>query len=288
MSDSNPIGFIGLGAMGYGMARNVLKRGHAVLAYDVNQAPLTELTQHGARAANGVAAIGASCTTVMVMVVSGEQVNAVINPRDGLLSTMTSGTILVHSTIALSELRAIAEQAEQVGVTVIDCPVSGGAQGANEGTLTMLCGGDRAAFDEKKPLLDAVASNVAHLGPLGAGMVGKLANNLILGVNRLAIGEAFAMAKKAGLPLDSLFQAIVTCSADSRQLRALEGVLLRGDYPQRTFHGVKDLTAAVDSGRAVDQAMPVTALTRELYQMIDAKAGGLSGSDEVIRYVLEN
>jgi 3-hydroxyisobutyrate dehydrogenase-like beta-hydroxyacid dehydrogenase len=194
---------------------------------------------------------------------------------------------MVCSTIALSELLAIAERARARGVTVVDCPVSGGVSGADAGTLTLLCGGDAAAIEAQRPLLDAVGANVFHMGPLGAGLVAKVANNLIIGVGRLAIGEAFAMAKQAGVPLDRLYHTLRTCTADSWILRSLEGAILRGEYPPATFLGLKDLTAAVESGRAVHQAMPVTSLARELYQLIDAKLGGLHGSNEVLRFYLD-
>jgi 3-hydroxyisobutyrate dehydrogenase-like beta-hydroxyacid dehydrogenase len=223
----------------------------------------------------------------MVMVVSGAQVETVLDGRDGLLDTMTGGTVMVCSTIALSELMSIAERARARGVTVLDCPVSGGVGGAAAGTLTLLCGGEAAALEAERPVLESVSANIVHLGPLGAGLVGKVANNLIIGVGRLAIGEAFAMAKQAGVPLDRLYHALRTCTADSQMLRSLEGAILRGEYPPATFLGLKDLTAAVESGRSVRQAMPVTSLARELYQLIDAKLGGLHGSNEVLRYYLE-
>ncbi|MFT5393149.1 MAG: 3-hydroxyisobutyrate dehydrogenase [Gammaproteobacteria bacterium] len=287
MAQMGTVGFVGLGEMGYGMARNLVEKGHDVLALDVREQPLQRIVQQGARQAGSPAEIGAECQQVMVMVVNGEQADAVINGVDGLLSTMSSGVIMVHSTIALSELRRLAESAAARGVTVIDCPVSGGVIGADEGTLTILCGGDLAAFEANRPLLDAVAGHVVHLGPLGAGLVGKLANNLILGIGRLAIGEAFGMAQKAGLSTEALYKTLITCTADSKQLRSLEGAILRGEYPQATFHGVKDLSAAVDSARTVQQAMPVTALTREMYALIDEKLDGLNGSNEVLRYFLE-
>ena len=282
MTDS-PIGFVGLGEMGYGMARNLVENGHDVLAFELAEQPLERLKQQGGRRAADLAEVGATCRSVMVMVVSGQQVHDVVT---SLLTTMNEGAILVHSTIALSELRPVAAAAAARGVTVIDAPVSGGVSGAETGSLTMLCGGDETVFSAHRHLLDAMASNIPHLGPLGAGMVGKLANNLILGVGRLAIAEAFAMAQRAGLSMAALYETMVTCTADSRQLRGLEGALLRDAYPPRTFHGLKDLSAAVDSGRAVGQAMPVTSLVRELYALIDDKEGGLGGSDEVIRYVL--
>jgi 3-hydroxyisobutyrate dehydrogenase len=281
------VGFIGLGQMGFGMAGNLLKAGHDVLAYDVATEPLTRFVALGGRAARHPSQIGAECRSVVVMVVSGEQVAAVVSGRDGLLDTMTTGTIIVSSTIALSELLPIAERARTRGVTVIDCPVSGGVTGAAQGTLTMLCGGDDAVLDAERPILSAMSANVFHLGPLGAGLVGKLANNLVIGVGRLAVGEAFAMARQAGVPLDRLYRTLRTCTADSWMLKSLEGAILHGEYPAATFLGLKDLTAAVESGRSVGQAMPVTSLARELYQLIDSKLGGLHGSNEVLRYYLE-
>ena len=282
------VGFIGLGQMGFGMAANLLKAGHDVHAYDVAAGPLARFAALGGRAAGSPAEIGAACESAMVMVVDGQQVDAVLSGADGLLGTMKGGaTVMVCSTISLSELTPIADKARARGVTVLDCPVSGGVTGANAGTLTLLCGGDAAAIEAQRPVLDAVSDNVFHLGPLGAGLVGKLANNLIIGVGRLAIGEAFAMAKQAGVPLDRLYSTLRTCTADSWMLRSLEGAILRGEYPSATFLGLKDLTAAVESGHSVHQAMPVTSLARELYQLIDAKLGGLHGSNEVLRYYLD-
>jgi 3-hydroxyisobutyrate dehydrogenase len=281
------VGFIGLGQMGFGMAGNLLKAGHDVLAYDVAPGPLARFVERGGRAARHPAEVGAGCRSVMVMVVDGAQVAAVVGGRGGLLDTMTGGTVMVCSTIALSELLPVAERARARGVTVIDCPVSGGVTGAEAGTLTMLCGGEEAAIEAQRPFLAAVSANIFHLGPLGAGLVGKVANNLIIGIGRLAVGEAFGMAKRAGVPLDRLYHTLRTCTADSWMLRSLEGAILRGEYPPATFLGLKDLTAALESGRSVHQAMPVTALARELHQLIDDKLGGLHGTNEVLRYYLE-
>ncbi|ETW99193.1 MAG: hypothetical protein ETSY1_15960, partial [Candidatus Entotheonella factor] len=229
--NTGTVGFIGLGNMGFGMARNLVVKGYDVMAYDLAPEPLERLVQQGARRAESVVQIGQTCERVMVMVVNGAQVEAVVSGEHGLLQTMGSGVIIVHSTIALSELRRVAVQAEARGIQVIDCPVSGGVEGAAEGTLTILSGGDASVFEAQRPLLDAVAANVTHLGPLGAGLIGKLANNLILGVGRLAIAEAFGMAKKAGLSTEALYHTMITCTADSKQLRSLEGALLRGEYP---------------------------------------------------------
>ena len=199
------------------MARNVVSRGHDVLAFDVRERPLQQLVQQGGRCAKSLTEIGASCEHVLVMVVNGEQVKAVLADDGVLLDTIRVGIVVVHATIALSGLRRSADIAKISGVTLIDCPVSGGAVGAHDGTLTMLCGGDVRAFEQCRDPLEAVSSNITHLGPLGAGMVGELACNLILGVGRLAIGDAFAMARRAGLDTDTLYETLTTCTADSRQ-----------------------------------------------------------------------
>jgi 3-hydroxyisobutyrate dehydrogenase-like beta-hydroxyacid dehydrogenase len=274
--------------MGLGMARNLLAAGYDVLAYDVATAPLELFVAQGGRRASQVAQIGVECERVLLMVVNGAQVDNVVCGDQGLLQTMRRGTIMVCSTIALSELQRVATQALARGVHVIDCPVSGGVEGAAEGTLTILCGGDTAVVEAQQPLLKTLGSHVVHLGPLGAGLVGKLANNLIIGIGRLAVAEAMAMAQKAGVPLEALYRTLTTCTADSRMLRSLEGAILRGEYPDMTFHALKDLTAAVDSGRSVQQAMPLTNLSRELYQLADTKLGGLRGSTEVLRYFLDD
>lgn len=288
MTNASIVGFVGLGQMGLGMARNLLAAGYDVLAYDVATAPLELFVAQGGRRASQVAQIGAECERVLLMVVNGAQVDNVVCGDQGLLQTMRRGTIMVCSTIALSELQRVATQALARGVHVIDCPVSGGVEGAAEGTLTILCGGDTAVVEAQQPLLETLGSHVVHLGPLGAGLVGKLANNLIIGIGRLAVAEAMAMAQKAGVPLETLYRTLTTCTADSRMLRSLEGAILRGEYPDMTFHALKDLTAAVDSGRSVQQAMPLTNLSRELYQLADTKLGGLHGSTEVLRYFLDD
>lgn len=287
MHTAETVGFIGLGQMGFGMARNLVVAGFDVLAYDVSPQPLERFVAQGGRRARDVAQVGNACRRIMLMVVNGAQVEAAVCGDGGLLQTMSGGTVMVCSTIALSELQRVAERAAARGVQVIDCPVSGGEVGAAEGTLTVLCGGEADVVQTQRPLLEVIGSNVVHLGPLGAGLVGKLANNLIIGIGRLAIAEAMAMAQQAGIPLEALYRTLTTCTADSRLLRGLEGPILRGEYPQATFHGLKDLTAAVDSGRSVHQAMPLTNLSRELYQLADSKLGGLRGSTEVLRYFLE-
>jgi 3-hydroxyisobutyrate dehydrogenase-like beta-hydroxyacid dehydrogenase len=288
MSNDHTIGFIGLGQMGLGMACNLISAGYDVLGYDVAEQPMERLVAKGGRRSRDVAQIGRECQRILVMVVSGDQVASVVCGDGGLLKTMKGGVIMVCSTIALSEFQPVAEQAAACGIEVIDCPVSGGEKGAVEGTLTILCGGDETIVASQRPLLDLLGSNVVYMGPSGAGLIGKLANNLIINVNRLAIAEAMAMAKKAGVSLEVLHRTLITCSADSRILRNLKAPILRGEYPTMTFHGLKDITAAADSGRAVKQAMPVTNLCREIYQLADDKLGGLCGSSEVLRYFLEN
>jgi 3-hydroxyisobutyrate dehydrogenase len=285
---SKTIGFIGLGQMGLGMALNLLTAGHDVLGHDTRDEPLQRLEAKGGRRATDPVQIGGQSDTVIVMVASGTQVFDVVCGPRGLLKTMQTGTILVCSTIGLSEFLDVEQQARARGISVLDCPVSGGELGANAGTLTMLCGGDEVLLDGLRPLLGACAKVIAHLGPVGSGLVGKQANNLIIGINRIAVAEAFALAQKANVPLDKLFRALTTCSADSWNLRAMEPQLLRNAYPTMTLHAIKDLTAALDSGRSLRQSMPLTSLSREIYQMADEKLGGMPGSTHILKFFLDD
>jgi 3-hydroxyisobutyrate dehydrogenase len=282
------VGFMGLGQMGFGMASNILAAGHDVLAYDTRDEPVQQLAAKGGRRAADPAQIGEQCDTAIVMVASGTQVFDVVCGPRGLSQSMKDGTIIVCSTIALAEFLEVEQRARDLGISVLDCPVSGGQKGADAGTLTMLCGGDETRLDALRPLLGTFSKEIAHLGPVGSGLVGKQANNLIIGINRLAVAEAFAMAKKANVPADKLFRALTTCSADSWNLRSMEAQLLRNEYPAMTLHAIKDLTAALDSGRTVHQAMPVTSLAREIYQLADEKLGGMPGSTHVLRYYLRS
>ena len=284
---SKTVGFIGLGQMGLGMALNLQAAGYGVVGLDTRDEPQQRLEAKGGRRASDPADIGATCDTVIVMVASGAQVFDVVCGQRGLMKTMQAGTIIVCSTIALSEFLDVEQRARVLGITVLDCPVSGGESGANAGTLTMLCGGDEARLDGLRPLLGACAKEIVHLGPAGSGLVGKQANNLIIGINRIAIAEAFAMAQKANVPIDKLFRALTTCSADSWNLRAMEAQLLRNEYPKMTLHAIKDLTAALDSGRTLRQSMPLTSLSREIYQMADERLGGMQGSTHILRFFLD-
>ncbi len=284
---SRTVGFIGLGQMGLGMACNLLAAGNDVLGHDTRDEPLQRLVVKGGRRATNPTQIGEQSDTVIAMVASGAQVLDVVCGSSGLLKTMKTGTILVCSTIALSEFLDVEQQARAHGVSMLDCPVSGGELGANAGSLTMLCGGDEARLDSLRPLLGSCAKVIAHLGPAGSGLIGKQANNLIIGINRIAVAEAFAMAQKANVPLDKLFRALTTCSADSWNLRAMEAQLLRNAYPTMTLHAIKDMTAALDSGRSLRQSMPLTSLTREIYQMADEKLRGMPGSTHILRFFLD-
>ena len=281
------IGFVGLGKMGMGMARNLLSAGYDVLAYDVVPQILDQFVSFGGRKALNPAQIGAECQSVMVMVVNGAQVDTVINGPEGLMQTMTSGTVMVCSTLTLNDFREIVRRSSCKGVAVIDTPVSGGVGGAEKATLSVLCGGEKAVLDSQMPILKVIGKQIHHLGPAGSGLVGKLANNLIIGIERIAISEAMALAKKAGVPLDVLYEAMKGSSADSFVLRTMEGPILTGKYPNVPSHAIKDIRAALESAQSVKQAMPLTSLAAEVYQLADEKLGGLKHSNEILRFFLE-
>jgi len=200
------IAFLGLGNMGGPMAANLVSAGHTVHGFD----PVTALKE--AAAAKGATVFDAAADAVTgadVVITSlpnGDIVNSVYAE---VVPAATSGALLIDtSTISVDDARAVNAKATERGLAQIDAPVSGGIKGATAGTLAFMVGGDEPAFERAKPVLDPLAGKMIHCGASGAGQAAKLCNNMVLAVQQIAIGEAFVLAEKLGLPAQSLFDVI--------------------------------------------------------------------------------
>jgi 3-hydroxyisobutyrate dehydrogenase-like beta-hydroxyacid dehydrogenase len=192
------VAWIGLGNMGLPMAANVLGAGHELAVFDVRADTVAELAGPSVRAATSAADAARDADVVDVVVLDGPQVEAVTIGPDGVLAGVAAGAVVaVHSTVLPSTVDAVARAAPP-GVTVLDAPVSGGVRGARAGTLCVMVGGPRDAFDHARPVLDAVGDLVLHLGDRGAGLAAKLARNLIGYVSMLGAQEGRALADAAG------------------------------------------------------------------------------------------
>ena len=195
------IAFLGLGNMGGPMAANLVSAGHTVHGFD----PVTALKE--AAATKGATVFDtAGADVVITSLPNGDIVKSVYAE---VVPAASSGALLIDtSTISVDDARAVNAQATERGLAQIDAPVSGGIKGATAGTLAFMVGGDEPAFERAKPVLDPLAGKMIHCGASGAGQAAKLCNNMVLAVQQIAIGEAFVLAEKLGLPAQSLFDVI--------------------------------------------------------------------------------
>src|SRR6266550_314860 len=279
------IGFIGIGVMGRPMALNLLKAGYniTIFARHPDKPEVQEVIQAGARLAPSSRAVAMASDIVITMLPNSPQVEEVVAGPNGILEGARKGLIIIDmSTIAPAVSRKLAQLASTHGAHLLDAPVSGGTQGAINGTLTIMVGGEREIFDQARPVLEAMGKkeNIFHVGPNGAGEIIKLVNNVLCGAIAAAIAESFVLGVKAGADVDTMAKIIGVSTGASWQLA--------NQFPLRAFNGSfqpgfmtdllhKDLGLALDL--AAEKTVPVamTALTRQMYEM--ARAAGYGHED---------
>ena len=212
------VGFIGLGEQGKPMAINIAKAaGFDLMVHDLRKEPVAELVALGAKGAGSPRAVGSHCDIIEVIVVDDAQVETVVLGDEGIVAGARSGSILaIHSTIRPATVRKIASACAARGIGVIDAPVSGGARGAQTRAICYMVGGDKELVDRCRPIFETSGTSIFHLGPLGAGMIAKLAHQVIICLNVLAAGEGMLLAKKAGLDLIMMQEVVRAGGASSR------------------------------------------------------------------------
>ena len=212
------VGFIGLGIMGKPMAINLIDAGYSLVVLDSNKAS-GDLTHKGAEAFSTCKEVAAHSEIVITMLPDSPEVKDVIYGKDGVLEGIKSGTIFVDmSTIAPSTAREVYASLKEKGVEALDAPVSGGQVGAEAGTLSIMCGGSQAAFDEVMPLFQVMGKSAVLIGDAGAGQMTKACNQMIVGMTIQAVAESFTLAKKAGVNLEKMREALLGGFAQSRIL----------------------------------------------------------------------
>ena len=274
------IGFIGLGIMGKPMARNLLQAGHQLVVHDVNPAPVAELVEAGARSVASAAEAAASVEIVITMLPNSPEVQAVVLGEHGVLEGARPGLMLVDmSSIAPLASRQMATRAATQGVTMLDAPVSGGEPKAKDGTLSIMVGGDRAAFDSVLDVLRAMGKSVVYVGPSGSGQMTKLANQMIVGLNIIAMSEALVLAAKSGVDPKVVYQAIRGGLAGSTVLDAKAPLIFDRRFAPgfRIELHLKDLLNALDTAHQTGAPVPFTGLAAEV--MSAMKTAGKGGLD---------
>ena len=274
-----PIGFIGLGLMGRPMAKNLLKAGYPVVVTSRSRGPVDDLVSAGARAAATPAEIARQATRIITMVPDSPDVELVLDGPDGVFSAMQPGTIVIDmSSIAPGVARRLAERARELGGTMLDAPVSGGDIGAINGTLSVMVGGDAAAFARVKPILDVMGNpeRVVHIGEAGAGQLCKLCNQMVIGGTLAVVAEAFALARKAGVDPAKVREALLGGFAQSRVLEVHGERALKGTYTPgfKTHLYAKDMRNVVSTLAEHDSPAPVTAVVQQLVHATMAAGRG--------------
>lgn len=276
MSDTS-LGFIGLGVMGGPMARNLIKAGYAVTGFDTDRGRLGRFTAAGGKAASSAAEVGRASEIAFLSLPTGDVVRQVVGGEGGLSAVMKSGTVIVDlSTTEAGVAQDAAAVCAPRGIAFLDAPVSGGEQGAIDASLSIMAGGDAAAFARCQPILAVMGRSVVHMGGSGMGQAAKLVNNLIVAAGFAAVCEGWALAVKAGLDPATLHEAIKGGWAGSRVMEeTIPRLLKRNFVPGGTVDIMtKDVGYALNMARTLDLPVPMTALVHELFRMAKAQGKG--------------
>lgn len=285
MPSKEPVACVGVGIMGAAMARNLLRAGVPVYACNRTRAKAEALAADGAEVVGTPAeAVAAGCRVVFVNVPDTPDVESVLFGAEGVTTadpSLLEGLIIVdHSTICPVATKGFAERLAELGATLVDAPVSGGDVGAREGTLSIMCGGERGAFDAVLPLLERVGKRITHLGPAGSGQACKACNQVAVVGALASVCEALALAKASGLDLQQVVEVVSAGAAGSWQLANLGPKIAAGDHAPGFMIELlqKDLRLVAGAAGAHDLPLPVTRLVESLYQSAAASGAGREGT----------
>ena len=275
-------GVIGLGSMGGGMARSLLRAGHEVQGYDVRPEAAAALAEHGGSAASSPRAVAEEVDVLVVMVVSAAQLEAALFGPDGALEGLPAGSVVLSSaTIPAADAERIGGRVEAGGWLYLDAPVSGGAVGAEGGKLTFMASGSDTAFAKAGPVLDACAAKVFRLGPkIGTGSTVKTVHQLLAGVHIAAAAEAMALGVRAGAEASVLYEVVTNAAGRSWMFENRVPHMLERDFSPRSAVEifVKDLGLVLDTGRTLRFPLPIAAAAHQ--QFLAAAAAGLGYEDD--------
>jgi len=278
--EKKKIGFIGLGVMGRPMAKNLIKTGYPLVVYTRTKAKMDEFVALGAEAAENPKDLAAKSEVILLMLPDSPEVETVMLGENGVLEGVRPGSLIIDmsSITPLVDVR-LEEMAKAKGVRMLDAPVSGGEPGAVAGTLAIMVGGELTVFEEAKEVLLAMGKSVVRVGGGGAGQFTKLVNQILVAIHLQAMAEALVFAKKAGLDIQKVYEAIKGGLAGSNILNAKVPMVLTRNFKPgfRVKLHLKDLKNALATGRDLGTPMPTTALVHEFFKACDV--GGMGEMD---------
>jgi len=280
------LGFIGIGVMGKSMARHLMAAGYQTHIHSRTKSRAQELVDEGAIWHDDVAGVARVADVVFTIVGFPPDVEQVYFGDDGILANVRPGSYVVDMTTSSPALAVrIATQAAERGCQALDAPVSGGDTGAREARLSIMVGGDEAAFAAVLPLFQLMGANIVHQGPAGSGQHCKMCNQTVIASTMLGVCEAIAYAQKAGLDPATVLQSISSGAAGSWSLANLAPRILAGDFAPGFYvkHFIKDMTIAAESARAMGLDTPGLDLAKSLYETLQAQGGGDDGTQALFK-----
>ena len=283
----NTVGFIGTGIMGAAMAANLIRAGFDLRVYSRTRAKAAELEAMGAAWADSPAACCAGCDAVITMVGFPEDVRQVYFGADGVLAGAGAGACLIDMTTTSPKLSVeIYAAAKEKGLFALDAPVSGGDTGAKAGTLAIMAGGDREAFERCLPLFRAMGKNVVYEGAAGSGQHTKMANQIAIAGAMAGLCEAMTYAERAGLDVEKTIATIRTGAAGSAQMEAYAPKILAGDYAPGFYirHFIKDMAIAQEENAALGGALEVLDKVLEMYRTLAGQGKDGLGTQALVEF----
>jgi 3-hydroxyisobutyrate dehydrogenase-like beta-hydroxyacid dehydrogenase len=281
------VAFLGLGVMGFPMAGHLAAKGHEVTVYNRTFAKAEAWTQkHKGKAAKTPREAAAGQEIVFCCVGNDDDLRSVVLGPDGAFAGMGKGTIFFDNTTASADIaRELHAEGKKLGIDFIDAPVSGGQAGAENGQLTVMCGGDAAPFERAKPVADAFSKAVTLIGPSGAGQITKMMNQMCIAGIVQGLAEALNLGQRAGLDMEKALGAISKGAAQSWQMENRWQNMVNGkfDYGFAVDWMRKDLGIALAEGKRQKAAMPLVALVDQFYERVQARGGGRWDTSSLIQ-----
>ncbi len=280
------VGFVGLGRMGLGMSRNLLKAGFPLMVWNRTAARAEPLVAEGAQLAATPAELAGGSDIIITCVSDTPDVEAVILGPGGILEGARPGSLVIDcSTISPSASRELAARLAGHGIGMLDAPVSGGSEGAAKGTLSIMVGGSEADFRRALPVLQAMGANINHMGDHGSGQTTKLMNQILVVGNALAMSEALLFGQASGIDLEKALEAVKTGAAGSWMLSFRGPQILQRDW--RPGFSVdlqqKDLRLVLEAADGLGTPLPGTSLIFQFYRTLQARGLGGEGNHALIK-----
>ncbi len=280
------VGLIGTGIMGEPMARNLLRAGFTVFVYNRTRSKLQRLLAEGARSVESPAALAAEVSTVISVVSDSPDVEAVYLDSGGICEGLRPGSLCIDmSTVSPDAARKVATAVQERGGSFLDAPVSGGNTGAEAGTLSIMVGGNEADLARARPILNALGKNIVYCGSVGNGQLTKLCNQILCGLNLLAVSEAMVFARRVGLDPAVMLRAVSQGAAGSWALENLGSRMLKRDFAPMFMIDLqqKDLRIALAAAAERRTPLPGTALVSQLLAANQAAGEGREGTQAMVK-----